>query len=157
MSDVASLAIANMICIAFFFLLRPDEFTGTTSDDTPFRLQDVGIYIRERRLDLFQCLDSDLDTATSVSYTFTTQKNGTRDEKIVQGRTGTSLCCPVRATVRRIKHHRLKKSTPNAPIASYYSTARRTVIKPKDVTYMLRHAMRINFHRTGIKATEISA
>jgi hypothetical protein len=42
---VTSMAIANMICIALFFLLFPGEFTGTTSDDTPFRLQDVGIYI----------------------------------------------------------------------------------------------------------------
>jgi hypothetical protein len=38
-------AIADMITIAFFFLLRPGEYTGTTSDDTPFRLQDVHLYI----------------------------------------------------------------------------------------------------------------
>jgi hypothetical protein len=107
--DVASLAIAEMICIYFFFLLRPGEFTGTTLDDTSFCLQDVGIYIRYHKLELFQCSDSDLDAATSVWYTFTTHKNGTRDEKIVQGRSCTSLCCPIRATVRCIKHNRLKK------------------------------------------------
>jgi hypothetical protein len=61
--DVAYLAIADMICIAFFFLLRPGEFMSTTLDDTPFHLQDVGI-IRDRKLDLFQCSDSDLDAAT---------------------------------------------------------------------------------------------
>jgi hypothetical protein len=63
---------------------------------------------------------------------------------------------PVQATMHRIKHRRLKKSTPNAPIASYYLTDRRTAIKPKDVTDMLCPVMRINFHRTGVKATEIS-
>jgi hypothetical protein len=107
--DVASMSIADMICIAFFFLLRPGEYTGTTSDDTPFRIQDVGLYIRDRKLNLFHCSDAELNAATSVSYTFNKQKNGTRDENIVQGRSGNAICCPVRATVRRLKHHRLKK------------------------------------------------
>jgi hypothetical protein len=151
------MSIADMMCIAFFFLLRPGEYTGTTSDDTPFRLQDVVLYIRDRKLNLFQCSDAELNAATSVSYTFTTQKNGTRDEKIVQGHSGNAICCPVRATVRRLKHHRLKQSTPSTTIASYYLTNRRTTVKPKDVTDTLRHAMRINFHRTGIQATDISA
>jgi hypothetical protein len=155
--DVESMSIADMICIAFFFLLRPGEYTGTTADDTPFRLQDVGLYIRDRKLNLFQCLDAELDAATSVSYTFTTQNNGTRDEKIVQGRSGNAICCPVRATIRRLKHHRLQKSTASTPLASYYLTNRRTAVKPKDVTDTLRHAMRINVHHTGIQATDISA
>jgi hypothetical protein len=42
-------------------------------------------------------------------------------------------------------------------LASYHLTKRRTAIKPKDVTETLRHAMRLNFHRTGIKAADISA
>jgi hypothetical protein len=155
--DVASVSIAGMICIAFFFLLRPGEYTGTTSDDTIFRLQNMGLYIRDRKLNLFQCSGAELNAATSVSYTFTTHKNGTRDENIVQGRSGNAMCCPVRATVRRLKHHRLKKSTPSTPSASYYLANRRTSVKPKDVTDTLRHAMRINFHRMGIQATDISA
>jgi hypothetical protein len=154
---VADTAIVDMICIAFFFLLRPGEYTGTTSDDTPFRLEDVSAYVRDRKLHVLLCSEAELDAATLVSYTFTTQKNGTRDEKIVQGRSGNALCCPVRATVRRIKHHRLKKSSPSAPLASYYLTKRRTSIKPNDVTETLRHAMRLNLHRTSIKAADISA
>jgi hypothetical protein len=155
--SLAETAIAGMICIAVFFLLRPGEYTGTTADDTPFRLEDVGVYIRDRNLDISCCSDVELDSATSVSYTFTTQKNGTRDEKLVQGRSGNALCCPVRATIRRVKHHRLKKSSPHTPIASYYATSRRTAVKPKDVTDTLGNAMRINFNRTGITATDISA
>jgi hypothetical protein len=92
-------AIADMITIAFFFLLRPGEFTGTTSDDTPFRLQDVGLYIGPRRLDLTRAFDAELDSASSVSYTFTTQKNGVKDEKVFQGPSGNGLCCPVKASI----------------------------------------------------------
>jgi hypothetical protein len=92
---VADTAIADMICITFFFLLRPGEYTGTTSDDTPFCLEDVSAYVRDRKLHLFLCSESKLDAATLVSYTFTTQKNCTRYEKIVQGRSGNTLCCPI--------------------------------------------------------------
>jgi hypothetical protein len=154
---VAGTALLDMICIAFFFLLRPCEYTGTTSGDTPFHLEDVSAYVRDRKLDLFLCSETEFDAATLVSYTFITQKNGTREEKIVQGRSGNALCCPVRSTVRRIKHHRLKKSTPSAPLASYYLTMMRTAIKPKDGTDTLRHAMRFNFHCISIKATDIRA
>jgi hypothetical protein len=126
-------------------------------DDTPYRLKDASAYMRDLKLDLFLCSKAELDAAASVSYNFTTQKNGTRDEKIIQGHSGNTLYCPIRATFQRIKHHRLKKSTPSAPIASYYLTNRRTAIKPKDVTDTLCHAMRINFHRMGIKSADISA
>jgi hypothetical protein len=126
--------IADMICIAVFFLLRPGEYTGTTAEDMPFRLEDVGVYIRDRKLDNAFASDAELDSATSVSYTFTTKKNGTRDEKLVQGRSGNALCCPVRAMIRRVRHHRLHKSGQHVPIASYYATSRRTAVKPKDVT-----------------------
>jgi predicted ATP-binding protein involved in virulence len=154
---IADTAIADMICISVFFLLRPGESTDTTANDTPFRLEDVGVYICDRKLDNAFASDIELDSATSVSYTFTTQKNGTCDKKLVQGRSGYALCCPVRATIRRVRHHRLQKSGQHVPIASYYATSRRTAVKPKDVTHTLRTAMRLNFHRTGINASDISA
>jgi hypothetical protein len=110
------LTIADMIAIAFFFLLRSSEYTGITADDTPFRLEDVALHIRDRRLDVLTASTSELDAATSVSYKFTTQKNGTRDEKLVQGLSGDSKCCPVKATARRIKYHRAKNSKPTVPI-----------------------------------------
>jgi hypothetical protein len=107
---LADTAIADMICIAVFFLLRPGEYTGTTTDDTPFRLEDVVVYIRDRKLDIVFGSDAEIDSATSVSYTFTTQKNGTRDEKLVQGRSGNALCCPVRATICRVTQVRPTRS-----------------------------------------------
>jgi hypothetical protein len=151
------LAIADMIKITFFFLLRPGEYTGTTTDDTPFRLEDVALYVRDRRLDVMTASFVELDAATSVSYTFTTQKNGTRDEKLVQGLSGDSKCCPVTATARRIKYHRAKNSKQTVSIASYYRAHRRTNIKGKDITDTLRHAMTMNYHRTGIHLNNISA
>jgi hypothetical protein len=151
------LAIADMITIAFFFLLRPGEFTGTPSDDTPFRLQDVGLYIGPRNLDLTRASDAELDSATSVLYTFTTQKNGVKDEKVVQGPSGNGLCFPVRASIWQVRYHRWHKSKPAAPIASFYRDGKRVAIKARDVTDVLCHATTIKFHRSGIPASDISA
>jgi hypothetical protein len=151
------LAIVDMITIAFFFLLWPGEYTGTTADDTLFRLEDVALYIRDRRLDFMTASFVELDAATSVSYTFTTQKNGTRDEKLVQGLSGDSKCCPVTATARRIKYHRAKNSKQTVSIPSYYRAHRRTNIRAKDITDTLQHTINMNLHHTGIHANEISA
>jgi hypothetical protein len=40
-ADVSSLAAADLIWIAFFFLLRPGEYTENSEDSHPFTLQDV--------------------------------------------------------------------------------------------------------------------
>jgi hypothetical protein len=114
------LAIANIITLTFFFLLRPGEYTGTTSDDTPFRLEDVVLYIRDRRLDVMIASFAEIDAATSIAYTFTTQKNSTRDKTLVQGLSGDGKCCPVRATARRIQYRTAKNSKQKGSIASYY-------------------------------------
>jgi hypothetical protein len=43
------MAIADMVALAFFFfLLRPGEYTGTKSDMTPFRVQDVQLCTQYR-------------------------------------------------------------------------------------------------------------
>jgi hypothetical protein len=74
-------AIANMIAITFFFLLRPGEYNGTTTDDAFFCMQDVSFYIGVRRLGTMSASHADLQAATSVAYTFTTQKNDKRGER----------------------------------------------------------------------------
>jgi hypothetical protein len=83
--DEGSITIADMITIAFFYLLRPGEYTGTTSDDAAFRVEDIALYIQDRRLDSMTATPAEMSAADSVAYTFTTQKNGRRGEKLVHG------------------------------------------------------------------------
>ena len=65
-----------MIIIAFFFLLRPGEYTGTKSDSSPFRLSDVTFSVGHTVFDTETVTDNNLAAATFVILTFTTQKNG---------------------------------------------------------------------------------
>ena len=107
----SSQAIADMIVIAFFYLLRPGEYTGTTSDNTPFRMQDVQLFIGQRRLDLLLASDADLIAATSATLTFTTQKNGVRLKWFSMAAVAVSSAalslqlCAERCACVRIMHH----------------------------------------------------
>lgn len=113
--------ISDMACIAFFFLLRPGEYTGTTGDNAPFRLRDVQLFIGLRRLSLMTAPLADLQAATHTSLTFTDQKNGVRGEVVNHSRSGSPLTCPVLAIIRRIVHLREHHAPLNMPLASYYS------------------------------------
>jgi hypothetical protein len=97
------LAIANMILIAFFFLMRPGEHT-VTKDNRPFQLQDVQFHVGPQRYNAITIPLHLLDATTFVTYTFTTQKNTVRGEAVGLGRSGRGSCCPVQATVDRVRH-----------------------------------------------------
>jgi hypothetical protein len=101
---------------------------------------------------VLKAADAELDALTLVSYMFTTEKNGIKDEKVVQSLSGNALCCPVKATIMRYKYHQLS----NAPTASYDRTSHYTAIKYKDIMVVICHAMTINYHHTGTSASEIS-
>ena len=68
-------ATADMITIAFFFLLRPGEYTDSPSDTKPFHLQDTQIFVGPQRLNITTASDAQLQAATFVSLTFTEQMN----------------------------------------------------------------------------------
>jgi hypothetical protein len=56
--DTDTSAIADFIVIALFLLLRPGKYTGTYSDDSTLKLQDVSLYIQGRCLEILTALDS---------------------------------------------------------------------------------------------------
>jgi len=79
-------AIADMLLLGFFFLLRPGEYAHTTNPDAaPFRLQDTHILINDRRLNHLQCTEADLLAVNYIALEFTTQKNGVRGERVGLG------------------------------------------------------------------------
>ena len=110
-----------MIIIAFFFLLRPGEYTGTKSDSSPFRLSDVTFSVGRTVFDTETATDNNLAAATFVILTFTTQKDGVRGEKIGHGATGDPLLCPKEALRRRVMHLRQHDAPADTPLARFKS------------------------------------
>ena len=108
-----------MIIIAFFFLLRPGEYTGTKSDSLPFRLSDVNFSVGRTVFNNSLATDYDLAAATFVILTFNTQKNGVRGEKIGHGATEDPLLCPKEALRRRLMHLRQHDAPADTPLARF--------------------------------------
>lgn len=155
--DDRSTVLADVITVAFYFLLRPGEYTGTSHDDQPFQIQDVHLHLGERRLDTFAATLAELNAATSASYTLTRQKNGVGNETLSHGRANHALCCPVRATLRLLLYHRTHHTPHTQPIAAYVRLNRLVRITALEVLACLKAAATSLLHVTGIPAAEISA
>jgi hypothetical protein len=158
-NDPVTQAFADMICLAFFFLLRPGEYTGTTSATQPFAFRDVNFFLGNLRLDPATASTDSLLNATFVTLEFTTQKNGVRGEVIGLGRSGDPSFCPVGAAARRVIHLRTAAAPPQQPLASYLhpTTHRLHRITPSELTHLLRLSVRILGPAHGFLPADISA
>jgi len=117
-----SLAIVNLIWIAFFFLMRPGEFCDAGRDSHPFKMDDVTFHAGNTKLDNFRSSEAALRSATFATLTFTTQKSGVRGEKVGHGRSGTSLACAVTALADQVIRLRSQGATAKTPLCSYKPT-----------------------------------
>ena len=154
-------AVANMICIAFFYCMRPGEYTGTTTDDQAFALDDVAVYIGARRLNHATCSDLELQAATQTTYCFTEQKNQHDGDVIAHTTSGDQLCCPVKATIRQLMIHRTERRKHNKPydgkvkLASYYNSKGVNVpVKPSMISDVLCQHATLLQHKTGVDPKE---
>ena len=150
-------AITDMICIAFFFLMRPGEYTKT-SDNTPFKLQDVKLYIGLMPLDWTTATDAQFASVTAVSITFTDQKNGVKGEVITHGRTEHPRTCPTRAVVRRVQYLRRIQAPLDTPLCAYFDKGQMRYVNSKSVTSALRAGILLVGPETvDIKPSEVEA
>ena len=132
---------ADMIGLAFFFLLRPGEYTDSPSDTSPFWFSDVQMWIGQQRLDLRTASAAQLSTATFCSLTFRDQKNAVRGEVIGLGHSGDPLFSPPRILARRILHLRAHNAPNDTPLARIYNHQHFSSVKPNDITTALRNAI----------------
>ena len=68
-------ATADMIALAFFFLLRPGEYISTSHESTPFKYCDAKLYCGSHLIPSSSTAHQ-LSAATFATLQFTTQKNG---------------------------------------------------------------------------------
>ena len=149
--------ITDMIIIAFFFLLRPGEYTNSESDTTPFTLTDVQLFVGGRRLNLLTSTDAELHAATFASLTFTTQKNGVRGEVIGLGLSGDPFLCCVKACARRVVHLRAHNAPATTPLATAYLNQTPHKIQPKHITKALKDCVTFLGADLGFLATDVTA
>jgi len=156
-NDPVQLATADMIILAFFFLLRPGEYTANKSDTEPFRFSNVQLFIGPTRLDLTTAPLEQISQATFATLTFTTQKNGVCNEVIGHACSGDLYLCPVRALIRRIIHLRVHNAAPLTPLATAYQDQLPIAILPSHITHTLRTAVTIIGPSLGFLPSDVSA
>ena len=73
-----------MIILAFFFLLRPGEYTDNNGDTDkhPFLLEDIQLFIGDTRLNTLQDSETRLKQARFVLLTFTHHKTGSEEKSL---------------------------------------------------------------------------
>ena len=150
-------AIADMIILAFFFLLRPGEYTDNdgNTDKHPFLLQDVQLFIGDTRLDTLADTDSRLRQARFVSLTFTHQKNGVQGEVIGLACSGDPVLCPVQAVIRRVLYLRHNGALPTTPLAHVYNST--CLVIADTITICIRNAVTELGPTLGFLPHEVSA
>ena len=79
---------AEMIWIAFFYLLQLGEYSISISDLVPFWMNNMQLFRGDIRLNLQNSPAEVLLTATFSSLTFTIQKNAVQNEVIDQFHSG---------------------------------------------------------------------
>ena len=150
-------AVADMIIIAFFFLLRPGEYTDTASDTTPFTFADAQLFLGPIRLNIATSTAAQLMAATAASLTFTTQKNGVENEVIKLGRSGDPFLCPTLAVARRLLHLRAANAPRHAPLARVFTPQGVQRVTPSLITKTLRDAVTYIGADLSFLASEVSA
>jgi hypothetical protein len=148
-------AVADLIVLGFFFLFRPGE-SMVSSESTCFCLADIHFSVGVRSVAAATASNDDLSICTSVSFTFTNQKNGNRGEIIRLTRSGDPYVCPVLAAARRVKHLRLHNAIKSTPICAYYPSSRQRNVTPDNMTQTLRRAVAALPH-LGILPADVSA
>jgi hypothetical protein len=138
-----NLAIADMIALAFFFLLGPGKYTAIPSDSTPIRFTDVQLFIGQRCLHLVNASNAEVKSSTFVTLAFTDQKNCVRCEVIGLDCNGNPQLCPVLCVICRILHLLNHDAPPDTLLAAYYQNNTLQVVTPADNSITQRTAISI--------------
>ncbi len=157
MTDAYFQCVADMIGLAFFFLLRPGEYANSPSDSTPFELRDVQMFRGQQRLDLAAASEAQLFTATFCSLTFRDQKNGVKGEVVGLSHSGDPLLSPTKILARRVLHIRSHTVNTHIPLCTYFTATSSKLITPRNITTILRDAVTFLGPSLGFLPSDVTA
>jgi hypothetical protein len=146
-------AAADLILIAFYYLLRVGEYTvkgsrNSTKQTVQFKYKDITFFCKNARGQL-RCLPRDapdhlIATADGATLKLDNQKNGWKGVCIFHEINGDNMHCPVRALGRRYLHLRHNGAMAKTFISAYFPTAgQRLDISNEDITRALKTAATI--------------
>jgi hypothetical protein len=124
-----SKAVADLILIAFYYLLRIGEYTikgkrNNSKQTVQFQIQHITFFKHDKNGRLQQlprnASDDDIITAHSATLRLENQKNGWKGVCIHQEHNGEHYHCPVRALGRRFVHVRRHTSDTTTCLSTFF-------------------------------------
>ena len=116
------LTVADLIILAFFFLLRVGEYTTQTRQTRTVALRkcDIRLWAGDTPLPADASAQA-RQAATAVTISLVNQKNGHKNAIVHHTASADPTFCPVRAAARRLDH--LQSFPAETPICTYSSSA----------------------------------
>ena len=148
---------ADLLIVAFFYLLRPGEYTYDKKNNHPFRLCDVTYQTPTGFFNAATVPLSQLDHATMSVLNLTTQKNLRKNQPLTAGDTDDALLSPLKATRRLVKRLRQHSAPPNAPLhTAYLPDGSTKAVTARMLTQALRSSCKVLGPSLGISGRDIS-
>ena len=156
--------VIDLIIVAFFWLLRPAEYTYSSTPEArtqAFEFQHIHFTIRGRT---YSAPTAPLNDATlrDIEYAaleFSDQKNAVRGEQVGHRPNSDPVLCPVKALGRIALRLRQANAPPTEPMHRHYNRTSQRWYNTKStfITNALRHAARALEQQTGIAPSLLSA
>jgi len=148
-------ALADMITLGFYFLLRPGEYANTSNPESyPFRMCDVHLFGNGARMSTQQLAAGSIPNF--VALEFTNQKNGVRGELIGLGPSGDPSFCPIQAVRHRLLALHFSDAPPETPLYTYFDHNLPFAISSSTLTLALRTAVQVVGLPLGLTPTDVS-
>jgi hypothetical protein len=154
----------DLIIVAYFWLLRPGEYTNSPEEGTrsrPFEFRHIHLTIGDTpyTAPAAPLNDTNLARLTYGTLEFADQKNAVKGEQVGHKPTADPLLCPVKALYRIAFRLRQARATPTTPIYKHYNHVDRKWydVTSRSITAELRRAATSVQHYTGIDPALISA
>ncbi|MEM7495147.1 MAG: hypothetical protein AAF471_03230 [Myxococcota bacterium] len=153
-------AIADLIVIAFFFLLRVGEYTHTAPNNRrtqQFRLCDI-VFRRAHVIVDHSAPVETLSNTDSAALHISDQKNGAKGQIVGQDATHRTVC-PIKALARRVKDIVGHGGAPHTILGTYWGKGNTwRTIRPPDINDAIKQAVvTLNLEHRGITPDLVSS
>jgi hypothetical protein len=144
---------ADLVVVAYFFLLRVGEYTPTTPKKgsakwtTPLQKRDITFQHNTHTIPTDSPVEQ-LQQADGVTINLANQKNGAKDAKVSHSQSGDKTLCPCRSLARLVAE--LRDFPDDTPIGTYRTATRTNQVSNQDILEAIRQgAIRDNLDRSG--------
>ena len=161
-SDPKQLAIADLVNIAFYYLLRVGEYTKPRNQNiltVPFRVMDVTFRNAAGQLIPNNSPLHELLLAAEATIRIPDQKNGLKGQCIHNQCTGT-IFSPVKSLARRVHHIMSNHATPDTPIYYYKQFLHLSwkQVNPTEINKAVKHAAgAVGLYNLGYSQDDVSS